>query len=342
MWRCTTADETPDHPYLTTLNGYQGRHVWVFDADAGSKKERAEVEQLRADFAANRHRQKHSSDLLYRRACSSKHKTRTLLQGPGAKLPEGAAVTDSDVHDSLKAATAYYTTLQVLSVFGCRNSSSSHKQLQQLLLLLLWLLLPLPASAMLWLLLPLQASAMLHETGNAWMRVERRRSEVSVAGSLARARARQKLWRCISHALEMHQQADDGHWPGDYGGPMFLMPGMIITLYTTGALNTVLSPAHTHEMVRYLVNHQNDDGGYGLHIEGHSTMFGTVLRLAVPYNGACANVQMLLLGRFPVARVCVLQLQVWCWKCTRHNLISMFLRTVQLREPAAAGHGGGP
>ena len=73
-------------------------------------------------------------------------------------------------------------------------------------------------------------------------------------------------------------QADDGHWPGDYGGPMFLMPGMIISLYTTGKLESVLSAGHRHEMVRYLVNHQNSDGGYGLHIEGSSTMFGTVLR----------------------------------------------------------------
>lgn len=30
-------------------------------------------------------------------------------------------------------------------------------------------------------------------------------------------------------------------------------------------------------MVRYLRNHQNADGGYGLHIEGTSTMFGTAL-----------------------------------------------------------------
>ena len=22
-------------------------------------------------------------------------------------------------------------------------------------------------------------------------------------------------------------QAHDGHWPGDYGGPMFLMPGLV-------------------------------------------------------------------------------------------------------------------
>ncbi|RXH78499.1 hypothetical protein DVH24_002017 [Malus domestica] len=42
-------------------------------------------------------------------------------------------------------------------------------------------------------------------------------------------------------------QAHDGHWPGDYGGPMFLLPGL------------------------------NKDGGWGLHIEGPSTMFGSVL-----------------------------------------------------------------
>lgn len=73
-------------------------------------------------------------------------------------------------------------------------------------------------------------------------------------------------------------QQDDGHWPGDYGGPMFLMPGLIITLYVTECIDTVLSAHHKHEMIRYLRNHQNKDGGFGLHIEGPSTMFGTALR----------------------------------------------------------------
>ena len=73
-------------------------------------------------------------------------------------------------------------------------------------------------------------------------------------------------------------QQDDGHWPGDYGGPMFLMPGLIITLYVTGVIDMVLSSQHKQEMIRYLHNHQNKDGGFGLHIEGPSTMFGTVLR----------------------------------------------------------------
>ncbi|KXZ42932.1 hypothetical protein GPECTOR_110g224 [Gonium pectorale] len=36
-------------------------------------------------------------------------------------------------------------------------------------------------------------------------------------------------------------QQDDGHWPGDYGGPMFLLPGLVIVLYTTGALDQIHS-----------------------------------------------------------------------------------------------------
>lgn len=43
------------------------------------------------------------------------------------------------------------------------------------------------------------------------------------------------------------------------------------------ALNIILPEEHQREICRYLYNHQNVDGGWGLHIEGHSTMFGTAL-----------------------------------------------------------------
>lgn len=70
-------------------------------------------------------------------------------------------------------------------------------------------------------------------------------------------------------------QADSGNWPGDYGGPLFLLPGLIIAAYVT---ETVLPAPHRSLMKQYMLNHQNADGGWGLHIEGASTMFGTVLQ----------------------------------------------------------------
>ncbi|MGR9036008.1 MAG: terpene cyclase/mutase family protein [Gammaproteobacteria bacterium] len=70
-------------------------------------------------------------------------------------------------------------------------------------------------------------------------------------------------------------QSEDGHWPGDYGGPLFLLPGLLIASYIT---DTPFPKAHREMMKRYLFNHQNQDAGWGMHIEGESTMFGTVMQ----------------------------------------------------------------
>ncbi|XP_077128578.1 lanosterol synthase-like [Ranitomeya variabilis] len=69
-------------------------------------------------------------------------------------------------------------------------------------------------------------------------------------------------------------QAEDGHWAGDYGGPLFLMPGLLIVCHVT---QTPLPDATKKEMVRYLRSVQLPDGGWGLHIEDKSTVFGTAL-----------------------------------------------------------------
>ncbi|KAL2458184.1 Cycloartenol synthase [Forsythia ovata] len=72
-------------------------------------------------------------------------------------------------------------------------------------------------------------------------------------------------------------QAHDGHWPAESAGPLFFLPPLVLAMYVTGAINAVLSPEHQKEIIRYIYNHQNEDGGWGIHIEGHSTIFGSVL-----------------------------------------------------------------
>ncbi len=72
-------------------------------------------------------------------------------------------------------------------------------------------------------------------------------------------------------------QCEDGHWAGDYGGPMFLLPGLVIVGYVTGSLDEVLPKPAREAAVLYLRNHQQLDGGWGTHIESASTMFGTTL-----------------------------------------------------------------
>ncbi|KAF5445644.1 hypothetical protein F2P56_034683 [Juglans regia] len=72
-------------------------------------------------------------------------------------------------------------------------------------------------------------------------------------------------------------QSHDGHWPAEYGGPLFFLPPLVMALYITGDLSTVLSSHHRKEITRYLYNTQKEDGGWSFHIVGHSTMFGSAL-----------------------------------------------------------------
>jgi len=93
-------------------------------------------------------------------------------------------------------------------------------------------------------------------------------------------------------------QCEDGHWAGDYGGPMFLMPGLVVTWYVTGRLEALLSPAKCRAMAVYIRNHQQADGGWGTHIESPSTMFGSTLNyVALRILGAAPDDKQCVLGR---------------------------------------------
>lgn len=76
-----------------------------------------------------------------------------------------------------------------------------------------------------------------------------------------------------------HLQAEDGHWPGSYAGPMFLLPGLVIGSYVT---RMTFQEEERLEIIRYLLNRAHaEDGGWGIHIEGPSTAFGTALNYVV-------------------------------------------------------------
>ncbi|WVY93597.1 hypothetical protein V8G54_032685 [Vigna mungo] len=72
-------------------------------------------------------------------------------------------------------------------------------------------------------------------------------------------------------------QTSHGHWPAHIGGGLFFIPLMVISLYVIGHLDSVFSEEHRKEILRYVYYHQNEDGGWGLHIEGESVMFCTTL-----------------------------------------------------------------
>ncbi|PNS16468.1 Lanosterol synthase [Sphaceloma murrayae] len=74
-------------------------------------------------------------------------------------------------------------------------------------------------------------------------------------------------------------QMDIGDWTCEYGGPMFLLPGIVITWYAT---STPIPEHYKIEIRNYLFARQHpEDGGWGLHIEGESSVFGCALNYVV-------------------------------------------------------------
>ncbi|KAF2274408.1 lanosterol synthase [Westerdykella ornata] len=74
-------------------------------------------------------------------------------------------------------------------------------------------------------------------------------------------------------------QLPPGNWGCEYGGPMFLLPGLVITWYVT---ETPIPTSHAIEIKNYIFARQHPvDGGWGLHIEGESSVFGTAMNYTV-------------------------------------------------------------
>ncbi|KAI1494091.1 terpenoid cyclases/protein prenyltransferase alpha-alpha toroid [Biscogniauxia mediterranea] len=85
----------------------------------------------------------------------------------------------------------------------------------------------------------------------------------------------------VSNGLAFFEklQQPSGQWGCEYGGPMFLLPGVVIVWYAT---KTPIPWYVATEIKNYLFARANpDDGGWGLHIEGESTVLGTSLSYTI-------------------------------------------------------------
>ena len=82
--------------------------------------------------------------------------------------------------------------------------------------------------------------------------------------------------QAISNGLEFFSklQLEPGNWASEYGGPLFLLPGMVIAWYVT---ESPIPDSHRIEITRYLFARQTEEGGWGLHIEAHASVFGTAM-----------------------------------------------------------------
>lgn len=72
-----------------------------------------------------------------------------------------------------------------------------------------------------------------------------------------------------------HLQLEPGHWGCEYGGPMFLLPLYALASYVTKG---PIPEIYKKEIKNYLFARAHpEDGGWGLHIEGESTVLGITL-----------------------------------------------------------------
>ncbi|KAB5570734.1 putative squalene-hopene-cyclase [Coniochaeta sp. 2T2.1] len=69
-------------------------------------------------------------------------------------------------------------------------------------------------------------------------------------------------------------QTKAGTWGANCDGPLFVTSGMVIAMHILGL---PMEPAVKQEMIRYMVNTANDDGGWGTYLDSPSNIFGTTV-----------------------------------------------------------------
>lgn len=113
------------HPEVS-ISPHLPLQIWVFDPNGGTPEERAAAEAARRSFSANRHKQKHSADMLLRiqfcgaakstnaQAEAQAAETQAQSQSPSGKKKGASALSAEE--DKLQAhihkAIEFYSQLQ--------------------------------------------------------------------------------------------------------------------------------------------------------------------------------------------------------------------------------------
>ncbi|XP_075664226.1 beta-amyrin synthase-like isoform X3 [Castanea sativa] len=109
MWRLKIGEGSND-PYLLSTNNFAGRQTWVFDPEAGTPEERAEVEEARQNFYKNRRQVRASSDLLWRMQFLREKNFKQTI--PPIKIEDGEEITDEKATNALRRAVHFFAALQ--------------------------------------------------------------------------------------------------------------------------------------------------------------------------------------------------------------------------------------
>src|SRR6266540_2016072 len=111
----------------------------------------------------------------------------------------------------------------------------------------------------------------------------------SAAVAPHRPRAHVRVVDAIARGLEhlARSQTPQGSLKREYDGPLFLLPGYVFACYAAGEEHPEERRA---KLLDFLAGAQNEDGGYGLHVESRSYLFSTVLNyVALRLLGAPAD-----------------------------------------------------